>query len=177
MKTATAQEREDYDTLTDGNKRIYVMALRRLRHHKQLNDEVIDTYLSQICTQDTGTKSSCIQSLYTERIMDDDFNYISDLQTIIQLSRKNIFESDMVFLPIGRNGHWSLATADLRTRNIYHDDSLRGTHGTRNRNGATLLKDMLTDLENHLGINNDKSSWICHNSVDTQAPQQTGSNT
>ena len=150
-------------------------ALRRLRHYKQLNDEVIDTYLTEICTQNTGTKSSCIPSLYTERIMDDNFNYVSDLRTIKQLSRNHLFEGDMVFLPIERNGHWSLATADLRTRNIYHDDSLRGSHGRRNRNGTTLLRDMLTDLENHQGINNDKNSWTCHNSEDTQAPHRLGS--
>ena len=64
----------------------------------------------------------------------------------------------MVFLPIGHNGHWSLATADLRTRTIYHDDSLGGSHGTLNKNGATLLKDLLTDLEHHMGINNDKGN-------------------
>ena len=80
----------------------------------------------------------------------------------------------MVFLPIGRNGHWLLATADLHTRTIYHDDSIQGTHGTLTKNGATLLKDVLTDLEHHMGINNDKSNWTCHNSVNTQALKQTG---
>ena len=120
MKNATTQERKDDDKWTEGDKRIYVMALRRLRHHRQLSDEVIDSFLSQICTQDRGIKGSCIPSLYTERFMDDEFIYRSDTRTITLLSRRNLFESDMVFLPIGRNGHWSLATADLRTRNIYH---------------------------------------------------------
>ena len=73
-----------------------------------LNDEVIDTYMGQICTHDRGIRSSAIPSLYTERFMDDDFNYISDKRKIEQLSRRSLLESDMVFLPIGRNGHWSL---------------------------------------------------------------------
>ena len=51
LLTATAHEREDDDTWSDGDKRIYVIALRRLKHSKELNDEVIDTNLSQICTQ------------------------------------------------------------------------------------------------------------------------------
>ena len=54
------------------------MAFKRLRHNKQLNDEVIDSYLAEICTQDRSIKSSAIPSLYTERFMGDDFNYISD---------------------------------------------------------------------------------------------------
>ena len=49
MMNATAQERKDDDTYTDGGKSMYEMALRRLRHIKQLNDEVIDTYMGQIC--------------------------------------------------------------------------------------------------------------------------------
>ena len=104
--------------------------------------------------------------------MDDNFNYIGDQRTITQLSRRNLLESYMVFLLIGCNGHWSLVTADLRTQTIYHDDSIRGIHGTLNRNGATLLKDLLTDLEHHMGINNNKGNWTCHNSVSTQATQQ-----
>ena len=106
--------------------------------------------------------------------MDDDFNYICNQWTITQLSRINLLESNMVLLPIGRNGHWLLATADLRTRTIYHDDPVRGIHGTLIRNGATLLKDLLTDLEHHMGNNNDKGNWTCYNAVNTQAPQQTG---
>ena len=74
MTTATAQERGDDATWADGNNRFYVMALRRLRHYKELNGEVIDIYLSQICTQSTGTKNSCIPSLYAEIFIDDDFN-------------------------------------------------------------------------------------------------------
>ena len=121
------------------------MALKKLRHHKQLNDEVIDTLRAQICSQDRGIKGSGILSLYIERLMDVDFNYISDTRIITQLSRRNLFESGMVFQPIGCNRHWLLATADLRTGNIYHDDSIRSTHGNRNRDGATLLKDLLKD--------------------------------
>ena len=60
--------------------------------------------MAQICTQDKGIKSSAIPSLYTEKFMDDDFNYISDTLTIKQLSRRSLLESDMSFLPIGRNG-------------------------------------------------------------------------
>ena len=50
------------------------MALRRRKHYKELNDKVIDTYLTQICTQSRGIKSRCIPSLYTERFVKDDFN-------------------------------------------------------------------------------------------------------
>ena len=72
MKTTTTQERKDDDTWTKVEQRIYEMALGRLRHNKQLNNEVIDTYLAQICTQDIGIKSSAIPTLYTEKFMDDD---------------------------------------------------------------------------------------------------------
>ena len=58
------------------------MALSRLRYNKQLYDEVIHTYMGQICTHNRDIRSSALASLYTERFVDYDFNYISDTQTI-----------------------------------------------------------------------------------------------
>ena len=36
--TATASKKEDDDTWSDADRRLYGMALRRLRHYKELND-------------------------------------------------------------------------------------------------------------------------------------------
>ena len=74
FKSATVQEREDNVTWTEVNKIIYMIGLRRLRHHNQLNDEVIDTFLAHICTQGKSTKGSCIPSPYIESFMGDEFN-------------------------------------------------------------------------------------------------------
>ena len=101
-------------------------------------------------------------------------NYISDPGILTHLSRADLFGSSLVFLPIARNGHWSLATADLRTHTIYHDDSMRGTHGTTGRNGATLLRDLLVDVARHMGIDTDIENRTCRSSNTLTMPQQTG---
>ena len=120
INTTTSSDKTDESTLRLGDKIIYVKSLRRLKHYQQLEDEVMDAYLTKICIQSQGIKSSCIQSLYAQYFMDDELSYISNQRILAQLSRTNLLESNMVFLPIGRNGHSSLATANMRTQNIYY---------------------------------------------------------
>ena len=106
--------------------------------------------------------------------MGKNFNYQNDNYILSQPSRTNVLGTSLVFLSIGHNGRWLLATADLRLQNIYHDNFLSGTNGTPTRNGATILTGLLTDLEQHMDIDTDKSNWTCHNSTIIQAPQHTG---
>ena len=90
LNTATSHEIADDDTLTTDGRTIINTSLPRLKHYKGLNDEVTDTYLSKICNQHMRSKSKCIQSLYTERLMDDYLNYISDPRILTYLSRIDI---------------------------------------------------------------------------------------
>ena len=76
-------------------------------------------------------RDSC---LYAQRFKKDDFNFIYDGRTIAQISQKDILGSQMVLLLVGRNRHWSLATANMRTQNIYHEDPVSCTHGIRDKN-------------------------------------------
>ena len=101
---------------------------------------MIDAYLAKICSQNNGIKSCRIPSLYAQSFMDDDFNYIRDPRTIARFGRKNILGLTLVYLPVGRNNHWSLATADMITKKIYHEDPISGTHSDEGRDGATILK-------------------------------------
>ena len=76
--TATSHEKVDDNTLPVEDRTIYIKSLPRLKHYRELNDEVIDTYLSKICKQHTRIKSKCIPSLYRQQCMDDNLNSISD---------------------------------------------------------------------------------------------------
>ena len=114
--TATSSDERDESTLRLGDKTIYAKSLRRLKHYQQLEDEVIDAYLTIICIQSQGIKSSFIPSLYAQYFINDELNYISNQRIIAQLSRTNLLDSNMVFLPIGRNGHWCSFSLSLNER-------------------------------------------------------------
>ena len=105
LNDATAAGIRDEDTLGLGDDRMYVKRIRRFKHYKELGDEVIDTFLNKICSQNSGIKSRHIPSLYAQCFMDDDFNYIGDQRTIECLVRTNILGANLVLLPIGRNNH------------------------------------------------------------------------
>ena len=121
LESVTTEGLRDEETLQLGSKHMYLKSIRRLKHYKELGDKVINTYL----------KSCTIPSLYAQCLMDNDNNYISDHRTIVQLSRLNLLEAKLVFLPIARQHHWSLATANMCKKQIYHKDPISGTMAVR----------------------------------------------
>ena len=149
---------------------MYVKSMKSLSHYKELGDEVIDLYLSKICRQSSGIPSCRIPSLYAQCFMDDNFNYIKDQRTIERLSRTKILDATLVFLPIGRHNHWSMATADMRTKRIYHEDSISGTHSDEGGDGATILKHLLEDIAKHTGEDLDMKEWTCFSSRSNKPP-------
>ena len=106
--------------------------------------------------------------------MDNEFNYISDTRTIAQLGRANILGSTLIFLPIGRNGHWSLATANTQVKKIYHEDPISGTHSDAGKDGASIMLQLLADVAKHNGEQFDTEEWTCQSSRQIDPPQQTG---
>ena len=74
----------------------------------------------------------------------------------MHLSQDNILGSVLVFLPIGRHGHWSLATANLQTKQIYYEDPINGTHCDAGRDGGTILLKLLADMAKHTGAEFDE---------------------
>ena len=42
-----------------------------------------------------------------------------------------------------------MATADMRTKEIYHEDPISGTHIDEGRDGAMILKQLLEDIAKH----------------------------
>ena len=83
--------------------------------------------------------------------MNNDFNYISNHRTIVQLSRLNLLEATLVLLPIARHNHWSLATANMHTKQIYQKDPISGTTTDAGKNGGTVLLQLLGDIANITG--------------------------
>ena len=96
-------------------------------HYRELGYKVMKPYITKLCKQPGRIDCSNIPSMYAQRFMDDDFIDIHDERIIAQLSRRHILRSQIVFFPVGRNGHWSLATASMRTRIIYHEDPISST--------------------------------------------------
>ena len=130
---------------------MYLRSIRRLEHFKELGDEVINTYLKQICKLRSGIKSCTIPSLYAQSFMENEFNYISDLRTIEQLSQLNLLGAILVFHPIARHNHWLLATANMQTKQIYHEDPINGSHNDAGKDGGTVLLQLLSDITNSTG--------------------------
>ena len=106
--------------------------------------------------------------------MDDDFNYIRDQGTISRLGRRDFLRSTLVFLPIGRNNHWSMSTADMSTNKIYHEDPISGTHSNEGKDDATILKLLLKDMAKHTGAEFNAIKWTCYSSRHNKLPQQNG---
>ena len=96
-------------------------------------------------------RSYSIKCLYAQPFMDNNFNYINDPVTIAQLRRFNIQGSTFICLPIGRNGHWSLATVNTQARKIYHEDSSSGTHSDTGKDGASIMLQLLANVANTKG--------------------------
>ena len=83
--------------------------------------------------------------------MSNDFKYISDQRTIVQLSRFNTFGSILIFLLIVRHNHWSLAPANMQTKQIYYNDLINGKHSDAGRDGGKVLQQLTSDMAKHTG--------------------------
>ena len=57
LDTSTYERLIDDDTLRLGNGHMYFKSIRSLKHYKELEGKVIDTYLKQICKKRGGIKS------------------------------------------------------------------------------------------------------------------------
>ena len=119
-------------------------------------------------------RSYSIQSLYAQPFMDNNFNYINDPVTIAHQRRFNILGSTFICLPIGRNGHWSLATANTQARTIYQDDSSSGTHSDTGKDGASIMLQLLANVAKHKGGQFHTKEWTCQSSRKIDPPYQTG---
>ena len=74
----------------------------------------------------------------------------------MHLSQFIILGSVLVFLPIRRHRHWSLATVNMETKQIYHKDRINGTLSDAGSDGGTILLKLLADMAKHTGADFDK---------------------
>ena len=96
--------------------------------------------------------------------MKDNFNYIKNQRIKKRPSQTNILGATLLFLAIGRHNHWSMTRADMRTKNIYYVDQISSTHSDDERDGATVLKQLLEDIAKHTGACFDVKEWTCYSS-------------
>ena len=102
--------------------------------------------------------------------MGDNFSCIRDQRTIQRLGLTNILGVTLVFLPIGRHNHWSMVTADMLTKKIYHEGLISGTHSDEERDGVTELIKLLKDIAKHTGEKFDENEWACYSSRHNKPP-------
>ena len=62
LNTATEKRLRDDDILRSGDEHMYIKSIRRLKHFKELGDEVIDTYLKNLSDRRAGSKAAVYQA-------------------------------------------------------------------------------------------------------------------
>ena len=91
----------------------------------------------------------------------------------MQLSRLNLVEATLVFLPIAQHNILSPETANMHTKQIYYEDSISGTHRDTGKYDCTVLLKLLGDIVNITGTQFYVKEWTCHSSRHIRPPQQT----
>ncbi|VDM51647.1 unnamed protein product [Angiostrongylus costaricensis] len=114
--------------------------LSTLSDRNWLNDQVIDFYLQLICQRSEATEN--LPKVYAFNT----FFYLNistkGYDSVRRWTRKvDIFEYDLLLVPIHLEAHWCLAIVDLAMKRIDYYDSLLG----RNKKCLDCLKNYLTE--------------------------------
>ncbi|XP_043276060.1 sentrin-specific protease 1-like [Venturia canescens] len=119
---------------SEGNKnqKINEEDLKTLDGKKWLNDEVINRYFELILKK--NQKTFAFGTFFFSRLISGGFSAVQ------RWTKKfNIFDFDLVLIPLHLGAHWCLATIDLKTKKIQYFDSLMG----KNREYATIIFEYL----------------------------------
>ncbi|XP_078407762.1 sentrin-specific protease 2-like isoform X1 [Cetorhinus maximus] len=132
-----------------------------------LNDEVINFYMCLIMERN---KEACLPRVYA-------FNtffwlklHTGGYQTVKQWTKGvDLFEKDLILVPVHLGVHWCLTVADLRKKIILHLDSMGQWNDDVCR---TLLRYLQEESKNKKGRHLDSSEWILRSMRSHEVPQQ-----
>uniref|UniRef100_UPI00398EB149 LOW QUALITY PROTEIN: sentrin-specific protease 2 n=1 Tax=Pristiophorus japonicus TaxID=55135 RepID=UPI00398EB149 len=160
---------EPDEVLSTGFKlRITRKDISTLCNYSWLNDEVINFYMCLIMER---SKKACLPGVYAFNT----FFYLKlhtgGYQTVKQWTKGvDLFEKDLVLVPVHLGVHWCLTVADLRKKLILHLDSM----GQWNDDVCwTLLQYLQEESRNKKGRYLDSSEWVLRSMQSHEVPQQT----
>ncbi|XP_062907599.1 sentrin-specific protease 2-like [Mobula hypostoma] len=138
-----------------------------LCNYNWLNDEVINFYMCLIMER---SKEAYFPGVYAFNT----FFYLKlhtgGYQTVKQWTKGvDLFEKDLILVPVHLGAHWCLTVADLRKKIILHLDSM----GQWNDNVCwTLLQYLQEESRNKKGHQLDSSEWVLRSMRSHEVPQQ-----
>ncbi|XP_043288414.1 sentrin-specific protease 1-like [Venturia canescens] len=123
--------------------------LETLDGRKWLNDEVINGYLELIVEK--YEKTFAFSTFFFSRLLSGGFSVVR------RWTRKfNIFDFDLVLIPLHLGAHWCLATIDLRNCRVNYFDSLMGN----NKEYPTLIFEyLMMEAASKQQTSFDSSKW------------------
>ena len=161
--------------LPDGSS-IYKSAMNEALQGGRLTGAIVNSYLKTLCRRNGGVSCDYVSS-ETFRAFEEYSShggYVSDATTLRYIRRRaHLMDSDLVFMPVVGNNHWSLVTADRRTGEIIHEDPASQYHGST-AVYAEMLRDLLQDLHIHVHGTPDPTQWGCKVAQPCEVAQQTG---
>ncbi|XP_055494171.1 sentrin-specific protease 2-like [Leucoraja erinacea] len=138
-----------------------------LCNYSWLNDEVINFYMCLIMER---SKEAYFPGVYAFNT----FFYLKlhtgGYQTVKQWTKGvDLFEKDLILVPVHLGVHWCLTVADLRKKLILHFDSM----GQWNDDVCwTLLRYLQEESRNKKGHQLDSSKWVLRSMRSHEVPQQ-----
>ncbi|XP_067892298.1 sentrin-specific protease 2-like [Heterodontus francisci] len=159
---------ESDEVLSTGFKlRITRKDIGTLCNYNWLNDEVINFYMCLIMER---SKEACFPRVYAFNT----FFYLKlhtgGYRTVKQWTKGiDLFEKDLILVPVHLGVHWCLTVADLRKKLILHLDSM----GQWNDDVCcTLLRYLQEERKSKKGQHLDSSEWVLRSMRSHEVPQQ-----
>ncbi|XP_043270098.1 sentrin-specific protease 1-like [Venturia canescens] len=145
------KEDSNKNKIQKGNKgrKVREEDLNTLEGRRWLNDEVINGYLELIVEK--YEKTFAFSTFFFSRLLSGGFSAVQ------RWTRKfNIFEFDLVLIPLHLGAHWCLATIDLKNRKVNYFDSLMGN----NKEYPTLIFEyLMMEAASKKQTSFDSSKW------------------
>ncbi|XP_020366377.1 sentrin-specific protease 2-like isoform X1 [Rhincodon typus] len=159
---------EPDEVLSTGFKlRITRKDISTLCNYNWLNDEIINFYMCLLMERSKDTSLPKVYAFST-------FFYLKlhtgGYQAVKQWTKGiDLFEKDLILVPVHLGVHWCLTVADLRKKTILHLDSM----GQWNDDLCwTLLRYLQEESKNKKGRRLDSSDWVLRSMRSHEVPQQ-----
>ncbi|KKY27713.1 putative ulp1 protease family protein [Phaeomoniella chlamydospora] len=135
-----------------------------------LNDEVINEYLTLICTHgnsrsasSVGKKYHAFSSYFYNNIMQKGYSSVSRWAKRAKLDAKTILDMEAIYVPVNSGSHWTLLAIRPATKSVQYFDSLGGS----GRNAMSVAKQWLSG---ELGPQYQEAAWSFE--ATSESPQQ-----
>ncbi|XP_074447100.1 sentrin-specific protease 2-like isoform X2 [Larus michahellis] len=142
--------------------------IHTLRNGCWLNDEVINFYMGLVMerSKKAGYPSvHAFSSLFYEKLASGGYRTVRRLTRCV-----DVFQKDIIFVPINLSLHWALAVIDMRKKTVKYFDSWGQEGG--DKICETLLKYLQEESREKRHVKLSVSEWTVHSMEPHEIPQQ-----